>query len=489
MVPKSFVPKPNTPQLTGNENLSVTMGNGNGHKIEGKINEFFIFATYSVEYYYDNEGNPRTKETITDPVKVGTVISNYPDEVIPGYRFNRTENFPLTISAVAASNVIKVYYVKGTFDYEVRYYKDSISTANFLNKIEGTGTYLDPIPANLTLYAPAGYATPGTRSGATIITENEANNVVNVVYAKRTDLGYTVNYYKDSISTANFLNKIEGTGTYLDPIPANLTLYATEGYITPGTRNGATIITEDEANNVVNVVYSRIPYRIEFLLGNTNMGDKLAGETLFNPVYAGDTMPTPPHPYAKFGYKFLGWKGSDGSYIAAPDYKDPTTLKNYPETVSGSVTYTADWSLVNPKQTFPDKIPSETHFDQWWVGYGILCVSSSTTKDGNYEVYFADWFFNVYDSCTIAFGANEKKFDYKIVFTKDDITLWNVNSGKEITNKGELTLSSLKCIRDGMHATKEKNHNYGLDFGMGGTLQGVCFVNPFGSGAKLAWLC
>jgi hypothetical protein len=238
--------------------------------------------------------------------------------------------------------------------------------------------------------------------------------------------------------------------------------------------------------------WKQIPYTIKFLLGNPVMGDLLDGPTVFT-CYYGDKMPTPPHPYAKFGYKFLGWRGSDGSFIAAPDYKDPDKLTGYPETVTGSVTYTAQWSLVNEKQTFPDKIPSEQHFDQWWVEYGILCVSSSTTKDGNYEVYFADWFFNAYHSCRIAFGSNTNKLDYEIIFTGNDITLNQIlgnGDRKVIANNGKLVLGPFDdVVRDGMHATKAKQHNYGFDFGMDGTLQGVRFVNPFGSGAKLAWLC
>ncbi|MDR1993368.1 MAG: InlB B-repeat-containing protein, partial [Nitrososphaerota archaeon] len=235
--------------------------------------------------------------------------------------------------------------------------------------------------------------------------------------------------------------------------------------------------------------WKQIDYKIEFKLGDNTMGDYLKG-TLFSDVHYNDPMPTPPHPYAKFGYKFLGWQGDDGSFIRALDYTKPTELTGYPETVTGSVTYTAQWSLVNEKQTFPDKIPSEQHFDQWWAEYGILCVSSSTTKDDNYAVYFADWFFDVYDSCTIAFGANAKKFDYEIVFKEDSIILWQLtgNGGRKAINS-DLELDQHTVIRDGMHYTKEKNHNYGLDFGMGGTLKGVSFVNPFGSGAKLAWLC
>ena len=98
--------------------------------------------------------------------------------------------------------------------------------------MEGTGTFGDAIPADLELFAPAGYAVPGTRSGAENISTN-GGDVVNVVYSKKTDLVYTVNYYKDSIEQGNHLDKVEGTGTFGEAIPADLSKFAPAGYVVP----------------------------------------------------------------------------------------------------------------------------------------------------------------------------------------------------------------------------------------------------------------
>jgi len=243
-------------------------------------------------------------------------------------------------------------------------------------------------------------------------------------------------------------------------------------------------VTKDE---IYVAQWKQIPYVVRFLLGNAAMGDALVGQATYDPVFYGNEMPAPPHPYAKFSYKFIGWKGDDGSYIEAPDFTKPTYLPNYPETVSGSVTYTAQWGIVNPSITFPDKIPSEAHFDRWWGDYGIICFSASSTKNDMYTIMFADWFFDVYRYVRIGYGS-PGKMDYEIRFNEKNISLWNMNSGKEITNSGTLKLERMTCIKDGQYFTKAKNHNYGNDFGGNGTLQGVSFLNPFGSGAKLAWL-
>ena len=47
------------------------------------------------------------------------VIEEYEDKNITGYKFEKTENLPLTIFADEKDNVIKVYYVKDTFKYNV----------------------------------------------------------------------------------------------------------------------------------------------------------------------------------------------------------------------------------------------------------------------------------------------------------------------------------------------------------------------------------
>ncbi|MCF2705631.1 hypothetical protein I6E91_27420, partial [Enterocloster clostridioformis] len=96
----------------------------------------------------------------------------------------------------------------------------------------------------LTKFAPAGYAVPGARSGAENISA-DGGDVVNVVYSKKTNLSYTVNYYKDSIEEGNYLDKVEGTGTFEDAIPADLTKFAPAGYAVPGARSGAENVSAD----------------------------------------------------------------------------------------------------------------------------------------------------------------------------------------------------------------------------------------------------
>ena len=169
-------------------------------------------------------------------------------------------NYEYSSAAVSDNNtVLKLYYRSVSHEYTVNYYKDSISDRNFLGEVEGTGSVGDTIPADLTLFAPEGYAVPGTRSGAEKISA-DGGDVVNVVYSKKTNLSYTVNYYKDSIEEGNYLDKVEGTGTFGDAIPADLTKFAPAGYAVPGARSGAENISAD-GGDVVNVVYSKDTFK------------------------------------------------------------------------------------------------------------------------------------------------------------------------------------------------------------------------------------
>jgi hypothetical protein len=156
----------------------------------------------------------------------------------------------------AGENIVNVVYSKTLYPITVKYYKDSISVANFIDQVP-----LDPAPAgtainnvDLALFVPDGYSTPGVRSGATVVAAGE--NIVNVVYSK-TLHPITVKYYRDSIEQGNYINEVPlapaPVGTAITGV--DLSLFAPVGYSTPGTRSGATFVAAGE--NIVNVVYSK----------------------------------------------------------------------------------------------------------------------------------------------------------------------------------------------------------------------------------------
>lgn len=65
---------------------------------------------YKVEYYYN--GKIDNSKTETKSAEFGSEIKTYTGKAITGYKLDKTENLPLTVSADSSKNIIKVYYVK-----------------------------------------------------------------------------------------------------------------------------------------------------------------------------------------------------------------------------------------------------------------------------------------------------------------------------------------------------------------------------------------
>ena len=76
---------------------------------------------YTVEYYYDGIKDDSKTEGPTK-AEFASQITSYTDKNIDGYKLDKTENLPLTITSNSANNVIRVYYIKDSFDYTVEYY-------------------------------------------------------------------------------------------------------------------------------------------------------------------------------------------------------------------------------------------------------------------------------------------------------------------------------------------------------------------------------
>ena len=233
-------------------------------------------------------------------------------------------------------------------------------------------------------------------------------------------------------------------------------------------------------------------------VSNVELGQgRNVGTITYYPEYYDNNLPTAPYPYAEFGYKFLGWYYVEEDRLIAPtDYTNPESVYELlPKTVAnGDMTFVAKWNLVKNDQKFPDKIPSVSHVDSWWDDYGIVCYAASN-GDTPYFVGFSDWFWGVYRTVGVGFGT---KGDWEFVadFTKDAAT-WRKG------NSGEMAGTELSKIPFAFTAPDGNIDSYGIhddvafdakytsggqkDYNFG-NLKGLWFNDPFGSGAKQAWL-
>ena len=348
-------------------------------------------------------------------------------------------NYEYSSAAVSDNNtVLKLYYRSVSHEYTVNYYKDSISDRNFLGEVEGTGSVGDTIPADLTLFAPEGYAVPGTRSGAEKISA-DGGDVVNVVYSKKTNLSYTVNYYKDSIEEGNYLDKVEGTGTFGDAIPADLTKFAPAGYAVPGARSGAENISAD-GGDVVNVVYSKktnLSYTVNYYKDSIEEGnylDKVEGTGTF-----GDAIPADLTKFAPAGYAVPGARS--GAENISADGGDVVNVVYSKDTFKYSVHY------------FYDEVEDEQALEQ---GIGEFESQVTTYKVKPRTKYALDYVENL----PLTIGTDVSKNVINVYYALDD-------NEDEIPDKYQILFTYVSAGNgsvDGeikeVHTFRDDNDNY-----------------------------
>ena len=245
--------------------------------------------SYRVEYYYNDSINNDYTETITATYL--DVIENYTDKVKTGYKFDRVEGIPLTISTNTENNVIRVYYVTDetqtkTLRYQVRYYKDNIEVEedsfsvtedvqwlqsdimtvrkdgiNIVNKYDG-------YKFEKILLQERVKATPTTE--LTELPDTVESVAIIEVYYIKDSFEYSIEYYYDAakdeskteVGTAIFESKID---TYQDKI--------IDGYVLEKVEGNPITITSNRDNNVMKIFYIKrndLAYTVKYLEQGTN---------------------------------------------------------------------------------------------------------------------------------------------------------------------------------------------------------------------------
>lgn len=196
--------------------------------------------SYTVEYYIDGEKVDSLTETAQ--AEYGAVISTYPDKCPANYRLDRAEPLRLTIGV--NENVIRVYYVKNVFTLTIHYHYAEGGTA----AEDHVESFVQGAAYSVTSPEISGY----TVNKATVSGSMPAQDVTEtVIYTKRSDLSYTVNYYWNGTNTTvKESKKVDGKTFQESVTESPVTI---EGY-TP-VRNDTATITIGVENNVINFYY------------------------------------------------------------------------------------------------------------------------------------------------------------------------------------------------------------------------------------------
>lgn len=279
------------------DGFSYVEGSGNNATVDGKKISFNLDEI-------TEEG-----ETVSFKIKI--------DKDLPTDWYPTNDKADITYTDVSDESVTKtitssaeVYWVQETYEYRVNYYKDSINGTllGTINGEEPKNTKINSTDIDINKYKPTGYGNGIIETDMPYTITGE-NDVINVVYKKRNDLSYTVEYYKDqnkisndndnTVNNQTFGNKVHEAE--IDKNKYKPLLGYKDGIIET---NMPYEIKEED--NVIKVCYFKrddMSYTVKYL-------DKANDEELLNPeVRNGKTFEevyTETAKDAPYGYKLVG---------------------------------------------------------------------------------------------------------------------------------------------------------------------------------------
>ena len=302
---------------------------------------------YSVEYYYDGVKDESATENKTS--QFNTIVNSYDPKEKTGYKFEKTENLPLTITTDASKNVIKVYYVKDAsqtknITYTVKYFKDGAEVTADEQKetkqiwVNDTKAPVEKSAINTTdKYE--GFSFDADTTG--VIPDTIGNDGVIRVYYVSNEYEYTVEYYFDDVidnsKTDTFKAKYNTqVNTYADKKEPG---YKFERATAPIT------ITTDASKNVIRVYYVKdwFKYTINYYYDgvidtSATINDKAAFGTTIK--YTDKVKP---------GFKFVK---ADGSPLVISINEAANVINVYYQ--SNSYAYTVEYyydGIINTEKT------------------------------------------------------------------------------------------------------------------------------------------
>lgn len=173
------------------DGFSYVEGSGNNATVDGKKISFNLDEI-------TEEG-----EAVSFKIKI--------DKDLPTDWYPTNDKADITYTDVSDESVTKtitssaeVYWVQETYEYRVNYYKDSINGTllGTINGEEPKNTEINSTDIDINKYKPTGYGNGIIETDMPYTITGE-NDVINVVYKKRNDLSYTVEYYKEQNKISN----------------------------------------------------------------------------------------------------------------------------------------------------------------------------------------------------------------------------------------------------------------------------------------------
>ena len=285
---------------------------------KGVIKVYYVkdMFEYTINYYYN--GKIDNSKTESSNAKYETVISTYPDKKEVGYKLEKTENLPLTVSEDKNKNVINVYYVtdeKQTkeLSYTVEYYKDGKKVANDTQVVKETKQVLES--DTLTVKKGeinvtdkyVGYSFVKTEP-STIPNSIENKGIIRVYY-ERNSYDYEVHYFfngneDESLIETKSAKYNDVINTYTDKVKTGYKLQKAENLP----------LTIGVENNIINVYYvtdntqtKELSYTVEYYKDGKKVVNDTQKVTETKQVLESDTL-TVKNGEINVTNKYVGYK-------------------------------------------------------------------------------------------------------------------------------------------------------------------------------------
>lgn len=279
------------------DGFSYVEGSGNNATVDGKKISFNLDEI-------TEEG-----ETVSFKIKI--------DKDLPTDWYPTNDKADITYTDVSDESVTKtitssaeVYWVQETYEYRVNYYKDSINGTllGTINGEEPKNTKINSTDIDINKYKPTGYGNGIIETDMPYTITGE-NDVINVVYKKRNDLSYTVEYYKEqnkisndndnTVNNQTFGNKVHEAE--IDKNKYKPLLGYKDGIIE--TNMPYEIKEEDNVIRVCYVKRDDMSYTVKYLDKNTNnelYDPEIRENKTFEEVYTETAKESP------YGYRLVG---------------------------------------------------------------------------------------------------------------------------------------------------------------------------------------
>lgn len=292
----------------------------------------------------------------------------------------------------------EIYWIQEEYDYTVNYYQDSLEGTK-LGSVSSSGVIDEEITTSdieINKFKPE----TGYQNGVIVTnmpyTIVDGENIINVVYSKKSDLSYTVEYYKDNNKISDDAKNTVTNQTFGTQIQANqieLNKYKPLVGYNPGVFETDMPYTIQDGTNTIKVCYYKrtdMSYTVKYLEKDTNASIGLADEVRNGKTFEGTYEETAKA--APTGYRLVG-ENTQEVYIDQ-DNKIVTFYYEKRNDFSYKVNYLEkNTNKVLYKQTIRNNKTYNKTYTEYAIeisGYNLVGENTQTfslTEDG-FEITF-----------------------------------------------------------------------------------------------------